>query len=134
MQTLSDINDWRYLPSSDNPVDCAPSGLFPEELNHHALWWTGPYWLKFNAESWATFLHEADTRKSFEYTANKNVSTNAAMCSKNVNNRDKEYPDVTLRFSSFNKLTRVTAYLLRYVDNLRCKRFNNKIDTSLLRT
>ena len=40
IQTLSDINAWRYVPSSDNPADYASRGLFPEELNHHALWWT----------------------------------------------------------------------------------------------
>ena len=76
-------------------------------------------WLKFNADSLPTFPLEADITKSFKYGANENVATNAAICTNKVNNMHKKYPNITLRFSSFSKLTRVTAYLLRYIDNLK---------------
>lgn len=32
----------QHVSSSDNPADCASRGIFPEELEHHHLWWHGP--------------------------------------------------------------------------------------------
>ena len=36
---------WRHVPGSQNPADCASRGLFPAQLKEHELWWEGPYWL-----------------------------------------------------------------------------------------
>jgi len=39
--TLSAIR-WNYVPSRDNPADCASRGLSAPDLLLHPLWWTGP--------------------------------------------------------------------------------------------
>uniref|UniRef100_A0A1B0D8P4 Uncharacterized protein n=1 Tax=Phlebotomus papatasi TaxID=29031 RepID=A0A1B0D8P4_PHLPP len=44
--------DWRYVPTSDNPADCVSRGVSPKELIHHSLWWQGPPWLKQDEEHW----------------------------------------------------------------------------------
>ena len=36
---------WHYVPTSQNPADCASRGLKPKELLKHTLWWEGPPWL-----------------------------------------------------------------------------------------
>ena len=45
IQNLSNVNDWRYVPTKDNPADCASRGLMPEQLVNYELWWKGPQWL-----------------------------------------------------------------------------------------
>lgn len=45
IQEISPQAIWRYIPSKDNPADCASRGLTIEKLHKHPLWWTGPSWL-----------------------------------------------------------------------------------------
>jgi len=33
---------WHYVPTSQNPADCASRGLLPGQLVKHSLWWHGP--------------------------------------------------------------------------------------------
>lgn len=47
--------DWRYVPTNDNPADVASRGLSPCDLEPHHLWWTGPSWLIENEEVWPIF-------------------------------------------------------------------------------
>ncbi|XP_033228907.1 uncharacterized protein LOC117180519 [Belonocnema kinseyi] len=42
---------WRYVPTKENPADCASRGLFPEELKDHPLWWHGSQWLTKHSAS-----------------------------------------------------------------------------------
>ena len=37
---------WHYVPTKDNPADCASRGLSARELLEHSLWWHGPPWLE----------------------------------------------------------------------------------------
>ncbi|RLU22410.1 hypothetical protein DMN91_004688 [Ooceraea biroi] len=48
---LPDV-DWRYVPTAENPADCASQGLLGSELLSHSLWWHGPPWLRSSANSW----------------------------------------------------------------------------------
>ena len=37
---------WHYVPTQQNPADCASRGLSARELLEHPLWWHGPPWLE----------------------------------------------------------------------------------------
>ena len=37
---------WHYVPTKQNPADCASRGLSARELLEHPLWWHGPPWLE----------------------------------------------------------------------------------------
>ena len=43
---------WHYVPTQDNPADCASQGLLPQALLDHHLWWRGPDWLQIDPISW----------------------------------------------------------------------------------
>ena len=36
---------WKHVPTAENPADCASRGMMPGELLQHNLWWEGPSWL-----------------------------------------------------------------------------------------
>ncbi|XP_032690685.1 uncharacterized protein LOC116853650 [Odontomachus brunneus] len=44
--------EWRYVPTEDNPADCASRGLIGKELLAHSLWWQGLSWLSRSELHW----------------------------------------------------------------------------------
>ena len=58
-QIISEIPSerWKHVAGTDNPSDCASSGLYPSELIHHQLWWNGPTWLISNPANWPNQAH-----------------------------------------------------------------------------
>ncbi|XP_025155167.1 uncharacterized protein LOC112588700 [Harpegnathos saltator] len=53
-ETTTDAS-WHYVPSGDNPADCASRGLSPGGLRH-ALWWHGPSWFIGDPAEWPSAL------------------------------------------------------------------------------
>ncbi|XP_075167525.1 uncharacterized protein LOC142239617 [Haematobia irritans] len=107
IQQHSNISQWRYISTKDNPADCASRGITPSELTVHDLWWSGPSWLSLPQTRWPkqpdnSYETDLEIRKS-------SITVNVASRS--------EYPDILSKFSSLSKLTRVTAYILRFVHN-----------------
>ena len=37
---------WHYVPTAQDPADCASRGMKPKDLLQHTLWWEGPPWLQ----------------------------------------------------------------------------------------
>ena len=100
---------WNHVPGEQNPADCASRGVFPQELIEHELWWRGPAWLKLPSSQWPGPTELPPNEPSDEQ--------NEVCLFTDVETKD---PLVPLdRFSSFNRLTRVTAWVLRFVSNCR---------------
>ena len=110
---------WKHIRGVENPADCISRGLFPKELVSHDLWWNGPPWLCLPQSEWpsqSVILPEESEEEKRELC-----------CLIVVRHRN---PIVSLhRFSSFTRLKRVTAWVLRFVNN--CKRDKAKISSSL---
>lgn len=106
IQSLTSTEIWQHVPGSQNPADIASRGLTPAALKEATLWWRGPSWLNDIEEIWPR------NRMNFTTHIDEKPSTTALHLTVNE-------LDLLGRFSSFIKLQRVTAMILRFSFN--CK-------------
>ena len=105
-------NAWRRVASKDNPADCASRGMYPSQLVSHKLWWQGPEWLGLPEVHWPALD---------QYSALDPVDEVVEVENPIVLQTDVESRELPLlrRVSSYTRLIRVTAWVLRYVNNCR---------------
>ena len=112
-------NRWNHVQGTDNPADCASRGVYPSELRNNNVWWQGPQWLLEDQKRWQMKPTIIDAPVSLEEyledpTPGMVTSLEPSLCDK---------------ISSFTRLKRVTAWMLRFVHNSR--NVDNKISSSL---
>lgn len=56
IQSITPINNWYHVSSTENPADIISRGVNPRELSHSELWWHGPTFLHLNSKT-IIFLH-----------------------------------------------------------------------------
>ena len=111
IQELTPHAHWRHVPGTANPADCASRGLTTTQLEHHELWWTGPSWLTQPSDSWPSQPTLKDSPSMQE--ARPGVSNL-------LNIRKLEYHwDLIYKYSSLNKLFRITSVCFRILSRLR---------------
>ena len=110
---LSAKDEWRHCPGEDNPADIGSRGALGSKLKDEELWWKGPPWLTQEESSWPTSQAITSTSESQEEM--KKTSTvmivdvqDSASVAKVV--------DIE-RHGTLRKLLRVTAWVLRFVQN-----------------
>jgi len=86
-------------------------GLSASMLSSHDLWWNGPPWLKDSSTTWP----RRDPEMSDEQTA-KVISTEARKVIVHHADCTNEWK-LPKRYSSWTRLVRVTAYVLRFIKN-----------------
>lgn len=103
-----------HVPTSENPADRASRGLLAEELIAHELWWKGPKWLSQSVEHWPSAKQQI-VHQSFETNLEmRQVASHVIVA--------PELWDLASRYSPWNKLLRVTAYILRFIKKLSHKK------------
>ncbi|XP_039299275.1 uncharacterized protein LOC120355056 isoform X1 [Nilaparvata lugens] len=106
--TTADFS-WNHVKTDQNPADLVSRGCSPNLLITSTLWWNGPTWLSQSPSTWNKFSTNFSTTRSTVSLATKIDSSPV-------------FNELINKFSNYHKLTRTTAYLLRYVHNLRnCK-------------
>ena len=114
-------NRWKHVPGEQNPADCASRGLLPCELVNHDLWWNGPEWLASSPSNWPRqprLTHDESDTESMNTCHLASVETNSPLCPLD-------------RFSSYLKLVRVTAWVMRFLHNCRIPRVNTEAPRNL---
>ena len=101
-----------YTPTEENPADL-PSRGRPPAAHSHNMWWHGPSWLSDPYGSPPSFPGEdppVTVSDSLPPTDTLLVEASSPQTPFNI---DPE------RFSSWNRLIRVTAWTARFIDNVR---------------
>ena len=106
------VEDWSHISSKENLADLVSRGVDTSVLKNLSLLWRGPDWLQQVEASWPKREEIADISEE-----KKNVSPTRVV-SLLTQLSQKE---VFTKFSSWNKLQRVTAYCLRFIHNCHYK-------------
>ncbi|KAG8177617.1 hypothetical protein JTE90_019644 [Oedothorax gibbosus] len=99
-------NDRHIKTLAQNPADLATRGVTPVDQQARSLWWNGPEWLAEPQSQWPKNHCSEPITLEEKKVKSIHVSSN-------------EEFDLMTKFSSLSKLTRVTAYILRFSTN--CK-------------
>jgi hypothetical protein len=101
IQSKTNIDDWRHVPTNNNPADLISRGQRPKEFLNQAIWKTGPEWLNQTEESWPNW---SPTRAD-EIPEQKRT---ICLMSNTIE------PSILDRYSSWPKLIRVVARCLHW--------------------
>jgi len=98
--------NWRYVNTSHNPADLVSRGVSPKDLLQEELWWKGPPWLSLSPAQWP---RRPDIDRDMTLPELKpSVLLSSPL------------PDeFGIWSSSFRRLCRVTAWILRFIHRLR---------------
>lgn len=97
---------WRYVPTALNPADLISRGVDARRLLSMHLWWSGPNFLREGSTGWPSPLIVGDDQDSL-----REIKANTAVVTEPLT-RFEDY-------SSFNKLRRTFAFVLRFIHNSR---------------
>lgn len=97
---------WHYVPSKQNPADCASRGLQPSELPNFDLWWNGPTWLSSPSSEWPTPITSNVPENQLEVRSTQVFAT--------ISNENETCTRLLNEVSTFNKLIRITAQCIRW--------------------
>eukprot|EP00794_Sanderia_malayensis_P004910 gene4910-biopygen3985 len=101
-------------------------GPVAEQLKDNQLWWEGPSWLKENRDKWPSIFMVDESNDVIEERKKIVATIMVAVKSKNGISDIK-------RFSSLKKLFKVTAYVRKFIYNLKQKVAKKDFDTIKLR-
>lgn len=117
IQNFTSPADWRHISSEQNPADILSRGTAPSALLSNNLWWHGPEWLRTDSNLWPISKISFDTL----HISESKITTLAVI--------DTYSLPVFKKYSSYTKLQRVLAYVLRFIYNSRHK--TNKLSDTL---
>ncbi|UYV64961.1 hypothetical protein LAZ67_3002567 [Cordylochernes scorpioides] len=99
---------WMHVKGEDNPADLASRGTSLDQLLDLELWWHGPPWLKTTSQPYNDAIPVINEKCLSE----QRIKTNLFV------KRNIFYPFIT-RYSSLNKLKRITGWIFRFFYNCR---------------
>jgi len=104
IQENTNIEQWHYVNTKENPADLVSRGIFPSELLNNKLWWNGPSWLEGGDLPIGPIPGVPLNTDLEELTQSFSLSTSTKQL----------WADGTIKkFNSFIKLQRCTVWILR---------------------
>lgn len=112
IQHLTHGHSWNHVKGVDNPADHISRGMLPRDFITNTSWCGGPTWLRRNEEDWPQ--QPVQDAPSDEILEKRKI---VVVAQESISSQHFLFD----RFSSFWKLVRVTAYILRFVNRCRGK-------------
>ncbi|XP_058816988.1 uncharacterized protein LOC131680284 [Topomyia yanbarensis] len=105
---------WKYVPSKDNPADIISRGQFPAALKINDLWWNAPAFLR-------VVDYQIETPDELPDSHIPELKQSKIVVAVAYNQDELQ---LFSKFSSFRKMQRVVAYVLRFINN--CKKNDSR--------
>ena len=123
---MTEKGNWGHCAGICNPADLGSRGVFASALQNSRLWWHGPHWLVMGREHWPTELLLEDTPEIVQETKKSAlVATAVGEKKTGISN----IIDID-RFSSLERLLKVTSLVVRFIENLKAKKKKQPINCS----
>lgn len=107
IHTHTQPSQWNHITSDLNPADIPTRGLDPISLSKNQQWWCGPHFLQQPTSTWynqpVTIHTDLESRKIHHCNF---ITTRLPW-------------EIIQRFSTLNRMKRVTAYIIRFCQNTR---------------
>lgn len=111
IQTLTHGFQWNHVAGSENPADLLSRGMDVDDFVVSSFWMHGPEWLFKAKEDWINSALPPAPEHEMEHR--KVVAT--------ITRTAQQINEVFDRYSAFYRLRRITAYCLRFIENIRHK-------------
>ena len=125
IQRQSNPKQWHYVESKENPADLCSRGLRATRLNESTLWWRGPALHSKHESEWPK-VKIAEGLKVKTESKTKFISAPSANFVVRPGSEDCKWRLHPSNWSSWLKLTRVVAWVLRFVANCRSRQERRK--------
>ena len=114
---LTNKEEWGHCSGVENPADIGSRSCMGSQLVKNKLWWEGPDWLRKTSDGWPKF--EANEKTS---TVIEEQKRSAVMLVKVTQPRGiiSSILDIKV-FGTAERLFRVTAWILRFISNIKVK-------------
>ncbi|XP_065072720.1 uncharacterized protein LOC135697066 [Ochlerotatus camptorhynchus] len=117
INTIIPASDWRHVPTKQNPADLLTHGVAPCVLALSKLWWHEPDW----EPSTTTEAPVPNPTRKEEEVINTEVRRQQPILAYLMTYRDV-IEDILHKYSSYTKLLRVTAWIIRFSENCQLER------------
>ena len=104
LQSVTRAHQWRHVSGRHNPADKGTRGLSAAGLCEDEVWWSGPKFLHQSPECWPEQKVAGTTELWGELKLEMTLASPTPVCPVDLG-----------RFSTWEKLVRVTAWFLRFV-------------------
>ncbi|XP_028408734.1 uncharacterized protein LOC114531301 [Dendronephthya gigantea] len=120
-------NQWNYVDTESNPADDASRGVSANSLQR---WIEGPDFLRKSTESWPQRPAELSSNVPDD---DLEIKKSSVVCASNSPKPAQEpSAEIFQRFSSWTRLKRVIAWMLRFITNIRRRQPNRATDIRTL--
>ena len=120
----TNLKSWNFCPGSQNPADIPSWGMTANELVAENKWWKGPEFLYKPEGEWPQEkdAHSDNENALKEIVQNPATTTHVLITSSQVQHIGVHQVIDANRYSSWKKLLRITAYVLRFVRRTKVER------------
>ncbi|XP_058817215.1 uncharacterized protein LOC131680520 [Topomyia yanbarensis] len=105
---------WNHVAGTENPADLISRGMHVDDFLVSKLWKGGPNWLSNPRTKWPVLKFTEYPEDGKERRKLITAVTRTQVICSTIN-------PIFARFSSYERLLRSTAYILRFIANARCK-------------
>ena len=116
IRSISSADQWRYVPGNLNPADAASRGIMPDDQNGLSAWLRGPAFLNKDDSAWPLLPSIEDVPSD-----DKELKAETAQCSLTVAGEENLLDELIARHSSWSRLRRTMAWILRFIGHCRGK-------------